>query len=199
MNRRRTIDLAVSGAGVVIAVVLIVFGVYFSDRYSFAENNVKDQLSEQKVFFPEKDALTDEELEQPGVVRFAGQLVDDGEKAEVYANQLIALHLEAIADGKTSAALGGPQFALRDQIAAAEESNDPDLPELQAQLDEVTGQRDTLFKGETLRGLLLTTYGFWQFGQEAQLAMIVSFVAAGLLLVLAALGVVHAMRAAKNA
>jgi hypothetical protein len=196
--QRRTIDLAVSGAGVVLAVVLIVFGVYFSDRYAFAENNVKDQLSEQKVFFPEKEALTDEELEQPGVVRFAGQLVDDGEKAEVYANQFIALHLEEIADGKTYAELGGPQFVLRDQIAEAEESNDPALPELQAQLDEVTGQRETLFKGETLRGLLLTTYGFWQFGQEAQLAMIVSFAAAGLLLAFAALGVLHAMRA-KNA
>jgi hypothetical protein len=197
MNRR-TIDLAVSGAGVVIAVVLIVFGVYFSDRYAFAENNVKDQLSEQKVFFPEKDALADEELEQPGVVRFAGQLVDDGEKAEVYANQFIALHLEEIADGQTYAELGGPQSALREDVAAAEESNDPALPELQAQLDEVTGQRETLFKGETLRGLLLTTYGFWQFGQEAQFAMIVSFAAAGLLLALAALGVLHAMRA-KNA
>jgi hypothetical protein len=188
----------VSGAGVVIAVVLIVFGVYFNDRYAFAENNVKDQLSEQKVFFPEKDALADEELEQPGVVRFAGQLVDDGEKAEVYANQFIALHLEEIADGQTYAELGGPQSALREDVAAAEESNDPALPELQAQLDEVTGQRETLFKGETLRGLLLTTYGFWQFGQEAQFAMIVSFAAAGLLLALAALGVLHAMRA-KNA
>lgn len=192
--QRRTIDLTISGAGLVLTVVLIVFGVYFNDRYQFAQNNVHDQLSDQKIFFTEKDALTDEELAQPGVVKYAGQQLDDGDKAQVYADEYIGLHLQEIADGKTYAELGGPQFALRDKVAAAEESNDPALPELQAQLDEITGQRETLFKGETLRGLLLTTYGFWQFGQEAQLAMIVSFIAAGLLLVFAAFGVVHAMR-----
>ena len=57
--KRRTIDLMVSGAGLMLAVVLIVFGVYFSDRYQFAQNNVHDQLAEQKVFFPPKsDAST---------------------------------------------------------------------------------------------------------------------------------------------
>jgi hypothetical protein len=184
----------VSGAGLMLAVVLIVFGVYFNDRYAFAQNNVHDQLVQQKVFFPPKDALTPEERQQPGVVKYAGQPVDDGDKAQVYANEFIALHLEGIADGKTYAELGGAQFALQDKVAAAEESNDPALPELQAQLDELKGQRNTLFTGETLRGLLLTTYGFWQFGQEAQLAAYVSFGAAGILFLLAGFGVVHAVR-----
>lgn len=82
---------------------------------------------------------------------------------------------------------------LQDKIAAAEENNDPALPGLKAELADLTRQRDTLFKGETLRGLLLTTYGFWQFGQEAQLATYVSFGGAGILSVLVGLGVVHAM------
>ncbi|MEX0664666.1 MAG: hypothetical protein WD598_07825 [Acidimicrobiia bacterium] len=197
--QRRTIDLMVSGAGLMLAVVLIVFGVYFNDRYQFADNNVRDQLSEQRIFFTEKGQLSEEELQQPGVVKYAGQLVDDGEKARVYADEYIGLHLEEIADGKTYAELGGPQFALRDQVTKAQETNDPALPELQAQLDEITGQRDTLFKGETLRGVLLTTYGFWQFGQEAQLAMYVSFAASAILLALVGFGVVHAMRTRRNA
>ena len=196
--KRRTIDLMVSGAGLMLAVVLIVFGVYFSDRYQFAQNNVHDQLKEQKVFFPPKSALTPEEQKQPGVVKYAGQLVDNGDKAQVYANEFIGLHLEGIADGKTYAELGGPQFALQDQVDAAEESNDPALPELQAKLDALKAQRNTLFTGETLRGLLLTTYGFWQFGQEAQLAMYVSFGAAGVLFLLVGLGVVHALRTRRN-
>lgn len=196
--QRRTIDLMVSGAGLMLAVVLIVFGVYFNDRYAFAQNNVHDQLTQQKVFFTPKSALTPEELKQPGVVKYAGQRVDDGDKAQVYANEYIGLHLEGIADGKTYAELGGPQFALQDKIAVAEESNDPALPELQAQLADITRQRDTLFKGETLRGLLLTTYGFWQFGQEAQLAAYASFGAAAILFLLIGLGVVHAIRTRRN-
>ena len=192
--QRRTIDLMVSGAGLMLAVVLIVFGVYFNDRYQFAQNNVHDQLVAQKVAFPPKSALTAEELEQPGVVRFAGQPVDDGERAQVYADEFIALHLKGISGGKTYAELGGPQFALQDKVAAAKESNDPALPELQAQLDELKATRNTLFTGETLRGLLLTTYGFWQFGQEAQLAAYVSFGASAVLFALVGLGLVHALR-----
>jgi hypothetical protein len=57
----------------------------------------------------------------------------------------------------------------------------------------------TLFRGETLRGLLLTTYGFWQFGQEAQLAMYICFIAGGLLLVFSVLGFIHASRTPKEA
>jgi hypothetical protein len=196
--QRRTIDLMVSGAGLMLAVVLVVFGIYFNDRYQFAQNNVHDQLSQQKVFFPPKSALTPEELKQPGLVKYAGQQVDDGDKAQVYANEFIALHLEAIGGGKTYAELGGPQFALQDKVTAAQESNDPALPELQAQLDKLKGTRSTLFTGETLRGLLLTTYGFWTFGQEAQLATYVSFGAAGVLFLFVGLGVVHAMRARRN-
>lgn len=192
--KRRNIDEVVSAAGLVLAVVLIVFGLYFYDRYQFAQNNVHDQLTEQQIFFPPEDALSDEELEQPGVVKYAGQQVDNGEKARVYADEFIGLHLEGIADGQTYAELGGPQRELQAKVEEAQETNDPALADLEAQLDEITEQRDTLFKGETLRGVLLTTYGFWQFGQEAQLAMWVSFVAAGILVALAALGFWHARR-----
>jgi hypothetical protein len=196
---RRMIDVIVSAAGLLVAVVLIVFGVYFNDRYQFAQNNVHDQLVEQKIFFPEKGDLTDEEREQPGVVKYAGQAVDDGDKAQVYANEYINLHLKGIAGGKTYAELGGPLFTLQDKVAAAEENNDPNLPELEAQLAELRAQRNTVFTGETLRGLLLTTYGFWQFGQEAQLATYVSWAAAAILIVLAVLGFVHANRARRAA
>jgi len=202
--QRRTIDLVVSAAGLVLAVVLFVFGVYFNDRYQFAQNNVHDQLVQQKVAFPAKSDLSPEELKQPGVVKYAGQAVDDGDKAQVYANEFIGLHLKSIGagteyEGKTYAELGGPLFALQDQLTAAEESGDTAAAEdLQAKVDELRGIRNTVFTGETLRGLLLTTYGFWQFGQEAQLATYVSFGAAGILLVLAALGAFHAVRTRRN-
>ena len=58
----------------------------------------------------------------------------------------------------------------------------------------MTSQRETVFKGETLRGLLLTTYGFSEFGTKAAQAATVSYLAAGLLFLLAIAGFIHAFR-----
>ena len=173
--RRKTIDTLASLAGVVAAVVLLVAGTYFYQRYDFAETNVKDQLKAQQIFFPPKEALSKEELAQRGVAKYAGEQVDSGRKAEVYANQFIALHLREIAGGKTYS-----------QLSSASRENPDD--------EKLAGQVQTAFRGETLRGLLLTTYGFWSLGQEALLMTIVSFVAAVILLVLAALGFWHARK-----
>ena len=182
-----------------LAVVLIVLGIYFNDRYNFAHTNVREQLQQQKIFFPEKSALTDEERKQPGLVKYAGQQLQDGDQAQVYANEFINLHLQGIAGGKTYAELGGPLFALQDKVDAAKESNDPNLSKLEADLNAARAERTTVLTGETLRGLLLTTYGFWQFGDEAQLAMWVSFVAAALLILMAIGGFIHAFRTPPDA
>ena len=164
-----------SVAGFVAAIVLFVAGTYFYQRYDFAETNVRDQLRAQQIFFPPEEALSDEELEQPGVVKYAGQQVDSGRKAEVYANQFIGLHLSEIADGKTYS-----------QLSTESRENPED--------EQLAGLVQTAFRGETLRGLLLTTYGFSTLGQEARLMMYVSFAAAVALLVLAGLGLWHARR-----
>lgn len=49
----------------------------------------------------------------------------------------------------------------------------------------------TLFQGTTLRGLLLNAYAFGTVGTIAGITAIVSFVGAGMLLVLSALGFLH--------
>ena len=50
----------------------------------------------------------------------------------------------------------------------------------------------SVFKGEMLRGALLTSYGFSVLGEKAALASNVALVAAALLAVLSAAGFVHA-------
>jgi hypothetical protein len=132
-------------------------------------------------------------------VKYAGQQVEDGDQAQVYANEFIDLHLSEIAGGKTYAELGGPLFALQDKVDAATEANAPNLAELEGQLAAARAERTTVLTGETLRGLLLTTYGFWQFGQEAQLAMWVCFIGAAVLLLMAIAGYVHAFRSPADA
>jgi hypothetical protein len=101
-----------------------------------------------------------------------------------------SIHCEFV--GKTYAELGAPQSALRAQVTQARESNAPKLADLEKQLADVTGQRETLFKGETLRGLLLTSYGFSEFGTKAAQAATVVYIAAVLMLLLSIAGLVHA-------
>ena len=56
------------------------------------------------------------------------------------------------------------------------------------------GQRQTLFMGETLKGLLGFTYAFWQIGQIAMFAMWAALAGGILMLVLSILGFLHLRR-----
>ncbi|MDG4832873.1 hypothetical protein O7627_26725 [Solwaraspora sp. WMMD1047] len=192
--QRRTLDLFFSIGGLALAVLLLVIGIVLTSNANFANDYVRDQLGQQNITFKPADALTEEERAADCLVEYAGQQLTTGKQAECYANEFIGLHLKSTADGQTYADLGEPQSALRAQVAQAEQNNDPALADLQAQLAEVTAQRDTVFKGETLRGLLLTSYGFSEFGVKAGQAATVAYLAAGLLLLLSIAGLVHAFR-----
>lgn len=196
--KRRTLDILVSTGGILLAGLLLIAGLVLTSNANFANDYVETQLSEQNISFPPLAALSPEEKQEACVVEYAGQKLTTGKQAECYANNFIGLHLKGIADGKTYADLGKPQSALREQVAAAEKANDPKLADLQAQLAEITGKRDSLFKGETLRGLLLTTYGFSEFGRKAGQAALVAYLAAALMLLLSIAGFSHAYRTPRS-
>jgi hypothetical protein len=190
--KRRTLDIMFSIGGAGIAVLLLAVGLVLSSNAAFANNYVHDQLSEQGIVFPALDDLTEVERQSECLVEYAGQQMTTGKQAECYANDFIGLHLGNIAGGMTYAELGGPERDLRAQVAAAEQADDPALADLQQELAQISRQRDTVFKGETLRGLLLTSYGFSEFGVKAGQAAVVAFLAAGLMALLAIAGFVHA-------
>ncbi len=190
--KRRTLDVLFSLGGLALAGLLLVAGIVLTANADFANNYVRDQLSQQNIQFKAADTLTDEEKAKPCLVEYAGQPMTTGKQAECYANNFIGLHLEGIAGGKTYAELGEPQSALRAQVAEAQKSGAANLADLQKQLADVTSQRETVFKGETLRGLLLTSYGFSEFGTKAGQAATVAYGAAGLLFLLAIAGLIHA-------
>jgi hypothetical protein len=191
--KRRTLDLLVSAGGLVLAGLLLIAGLVLTSNASFANTYVADQLAQQKISFKSADALTAEEKQSACLVQYAGQELTTGKQAECYANHFIGLHLEGIAGGKTYAELGDVQTQLRAQIADAQKTNAANLPDLQKQLTDATSQRETVFKGETLRGLLLTSYGFSEFGTKAAQAATVAYLASGLLFVLSILGFIHAL------
>jgi hypothetical protein len=191
--RRRTLDVLISGGLLVLAGLLLVAGLVLAANANFANGYVTDQLSQQNITFKAADTLSDEEKQQACLVTYAGQKLTTGKQAECYANSFIGLHLKSTANGQTYAELGVPQSQLRTQVAEAQESNAPNLADLQTQLADVTSQRETLFKGETLRGLLLTSYGFSEFGTKAGQTATIVYLAAGLMLLLAIAGFIHAL------
>ena len=189
--KRRTLDILFSIGGLVLAGLLLVAGLVLTSNANFANTYVTDQLSAKNITFKQASALTDEEKQVPCLTQYAGQKLTTGKQAECYANY-IGVHLQSTAGGKTYAELGAPQAALREQVAQARQTNAPNLADLEKQLADLNGQRDTVFKGETLRGLLLTSYGFSEFGTKAAQAATVAYLASALLALLTVFGFVHA-------
>jgi hypothetical protein len=177
MNRK-VWDQLVSTAGVVLAVALIVLGGLAIYGGNFGQQNVRDRLEPQKVFFAPYDAMTPTEQQEVG--DFAGQQVVNGTQAEAFS-RYIAGHLAGVNDGKTYA---------ETSAAARAEGLDPDTAaDLQA-------KADVLFKGETLRSILLNAYGWWTVSTIALYSGYVMVIAGILFAILAFLGFRHARRAA---
>jgi hypothetical protein len=196
--KRRTLDVLFSAGGIALAGLLLVLGLVMTSNANFAKGYVKDQLRQQNITFKTADTLTPEEASSACLVKYAGQPLTTGKQAECYANDFIGLHTKSIAAGQTYADLGTPQSALTAQVKAATAANDPALPDLQKQLTAVTAQRESLFKGETLRGLLLTSFGFSVFGVKGEQVATVAYIVAALLAMLSIAGFVHALRTSKN-
>jgi hypothetical protein len=191
--RRRTIDTVLIAAGIVIAAVLAIAGGLLTWGSNFADDYVGDELSSQNIFFPDQASL--EEEGRTDLVKYAGEQVTTGSEAEAYAS-FIDGHLQGIADGATYADLGDPQGEARAALAAAQDAgaDEETIAELQANLDDISGQRDSLFRGETLRGLLLSTFAWSTIGRIAGIAATVAFIAAGVMVVLVVLGLFHRFR-----
>ena len=193
--RRRTFDTLMATGGAVITVTLVLAGVLAFVGYSFANNNVTKQLSQQQIAFPPKGPAIADPRIAPYLTKYAGQKLTTGAQARAYADHFIAVHIAdqgkgTSYEGKTFSQLGTVQSGFRAQIAALKPT-DPAVAGLQAQLDAVTQVRDTVFKGETLRGLLLNAFAWWQVGQIGLWAAIGAFAVAGVMALLTALGFVH--------
>lgn len=200
--KRRTLDHIFSIGGVLLAGLFLVLGLVLKGNADFAKTYVKDQLSQQRIDFTAAEFLSEEESASACLTKYAGTPLDSGKKAECYANDYINLHLREGAagagqEGATYATLGGVQRELKASLQTATDAGDP-TDEIQANLDQVNGLRETMFKGETLRGLLLTSYGFSVFGEKGAQASLVCFLAALVLLLASIAGFVHAIRTPKD-
>jgi hypothetical protein len=187
---RRTIDMLVSWSGAIVALVMVAVGAAAIYGGTFALDNVRDRLEPQNISFGAASEMSPEEKAEVG--EFAGQKVDTGTEAEAYS-RYIGLHLSEIGGGKSYAELGGPLFALEAQIEEATAAGE-DTTAMEEQLAGLQGQRDTVFKGETLRAILLNAYGWWTVGQITLYVGIGAVIAGLFLALFAGMGFVHARR-----
>lgn len=188
--KRRTIDSVLIGTGAVVAVAMFVAGGLLLWGASFADDYVYDELSSQQIFFPPEEALVEQGRDD--LTPYADEQVTTGKEAEAYAS-FIDGHLEDTADGQTYAELGNVERAAAAAVeeATASGAADSEITALQADADAITEQRNTLFKGETLRGLLLSAYAWSTVGRIAGYAAWAAVAAGAVMVVLVGLGIRH--------
>jgi hypothetical protein len=145
---------------------------------TFSHNQISDQLTAQQITFPAADSAAIKALpaaDASAMTQYAGQQLTTGVQAETYANHFLGVHLTEIAGGLTYSQ------ASAKAIAAPTDAK-------------IAGQVATLFKGETLKGLLLNAYGWWTIGTYALFAAIGIAVAALAVLGAFAFELVEALR-----
>ncbi len=178
--RRRTFDAIMSAAGLVITAVLLVAGGLLAWGHTFVGSQVHSQLAAQKIYFPARNSpeiTTLPRADAAAMSKYAGQQLTTGAQAQTWADHFIAVHLVKIGGGQTYSQLSGKALA------------EPKNAALQAQVQ-------TVFRGETLRGMLLNAYAY-AFGEMSQIMLysaIAAFTAALLMALLSILGYAHLRR-----
>jgi len=174
--RRNSSHTLIAGASAALAAVLLIAGGLLLWGSAYVHNTVQGQLAAQQITFPPAAAFAHPKAGSeitpnmiPSVSQYAGQQLLTGQQAEAYADHFIAQHITDMAGGKTYSQL------------SAEAMTQPNNTQLQ-------GLVATVFKGETLRSMLLNAYGWWK---VSQITYIISLAMFGLG-ALAAVGAVFA-------
>jgi hypothetical protein len=148
-----------------LAAVLLIAGSLLLWGSAYVHNTVQSQLASQQIYFPPAAAFAHPKAGTeitpsmiPSVSQYAGQQLLTGQQAEAYADHFIAVHVADMANGKTYSQLSALSQAQPANTALATTVN-------------------TVFKGETLRSMLLSAYGWWK---VSQITYIISLAVFGL-------------------
>ncbi len=184
---RKVFDILAITGGVVVVVVLVIAGGLLTWGHSFVNSNVHNQLAQQQIYFPPKAAFEHPKAGTeitpsmiPSVSKYAGQQLVTGEQAKTWADNFMSVHLSEM-----------PYGGVYSKVSAAS-LKDPKNTQLQT-------LTQTVFRGTTLRGLLLEAYAFSVVGTIMLWGAIASFIAAALMSVLVGLGIWHARRTPEEA
>jgi hypothetical protein len=151
--RRFSTRALLATASAALAAVLVIAGGLLLWGSAYVHNTVQSQLAAQQITFPPASAFAHAKAGTeitpsmiPSVSQYAGQQLLTGQQAEAYADHFIAVHIANMGAGKTYAQLSTASLAQ------------PGNTQLAATVN-------TVFKGETLRSMLLSAYGWWKVSQ----------------------------------
>ena len=163
-------------AGFVMAAILLAAGGLLLWGSTYTHNMVHNQLAAQKIYFPPKAAFAHPKAGTeitpsmiPSVSQYAGQQLVTGQQAQSYADNFIAVHITNMTGGKTYAQLSAASLAQPNNTKLA-------------------GEVATVFKGETLRSMLLNAFGWWKVSQITYIAALTAFGLGGLTLLASLFG-----------
>jgi hypothetical protein len=163
--RRTTFDKLLGWVGISLGVALLAVGGLLLWGSAYVHNTVQSQLAAQQIKFPPASAFAHPKVGGeitpsmiPSVSQYAGQQLLTGQQAEAYADNFIAVHIQNMTGGKTYSQLSS---------LAMEQPNNTKL----------AGEVATVFKGESLRSMLLNAYGWWK---VSQITFIISLAMFGL-------------------
>ena len=172
---RRNSHLAVI-AGFALSAILLVAGGLLLWGSTYIHNMVHNQLAAQQIFFPPKAAFAHPKAGTeitpsmiPSVSQYAGQQLVTGQQAQSYADNFIAVHITNMTGGKTYAQLSAASLAQPNNTKLA-------------------GQVATVFKGESLRSMLLNAFGWWKVSQITYIVSLIAFGLGGLTLLASLFG-----------
>ena len=163
-------------AGFVLSAILLAAGGLLLWGSTYTHNMVHNQLAAQKIYFPPQAAFAHAKAGTgitpsmiPSVSQYAGQQLVTGQQAQSYADNFIAVHINNITGGKTYAQLSAASLAQPNNTKLA-------------------GEVATVFKGETLRSMLLNAFGWWKVSQITYIAALAAFGLGGLTLLASLFG-----------
>ena len=161
--RRFSSRIWVAVTSAVLAAVLLIAGGLALWGSAYVHNTVQGQLASQQIFFPPASAFAHPKAGGeiapsmiPSVSQYAGQQMLTGQQAEAYADHFIAVHIQEMGAGKTYSQLSAESIAQPNNAALATTVG-------------------TVFKGETLRSMLLNAYGWWKVSQIVYIVSLALF------------------------
>ena len=189
--KRKNFDKIVTAVGFGLTVFLFVAAGLLNWGASFAQDSVKSQLENQNIAFPAADAMPEATKDQ--LAKWAGMAVTTGPMAKDFSDLYIWEHMK----GSSIAALGKPATysEVSGMYMGLVRGGSTDT----AQIAKLGDLRQTLFMGNTLRGMLLEAYAFGTMGVIAGYGAIAALVGGLVMLLLSIAGLLHIRRTPDSA
>lgn len=189
--KRKNFDQIVTAVGFGITVILFVGAGLLNWGASFAQDSVKNQLDNQNISFPAAEAMP--EATKAQLAKWSEMKVTTGEMARDYSDLYIWEHMK----GASIAAVGKP--ATYSEVSGMYMGLTRGGSTDTAQIAKLGDLRQTLFMGNTLRGMLLTAYAFGTLGVIASYGAIAALAGGVVMLLLSIAGLIHIRRTPESA